>query len=104
MAAVGHRSYRLNIKHIGSKYEGFEQSIKEPLPQAQLQYTNASVPENSKENLSWDGTWLGSKLPVINFTFTLLDFPSAKESCTTPFLQSSKHRSHMKIRKKPYII
>ena len=91
-----------NIKPIGSNIEGFEQSIKELLPQVieQLQHTNATVPEIIKVKLSGDGTWLGSKLHVINFTFTLPDFPNAKASSGNTLLAIFKAPESYKNLKK----
>ena len=42
--------------------------------------TNESVPTTIRVKLSGDGTWIGNKLYVINFTFTLPDFPCAKSA------------------------
>ena len=68
-----------NIKPIGRGIEGFQQSFKEVLEQVLLAHTSVTeITPIIRIKLSGDGTWLGSKLHVINFTFTLPDFPNAK--------------------------
>eukprot|EP00112_Aurelia_sp_Birch-Aquarium-sp1_P017926 Seg4207.1 transcript_id=Seg4207.1/GoldUCD/mRNA.D3Y31 product="hypothetical protein" protein_id=Seg4207.1/GoldUCD/D3Y31 len=92
-----------NIKPMEGSIEWFEPSIKELLPYVilgQLENENFSVPEVVRVKLSGDGTWLGSKLHVINFTFTLPDFPDAKASSRNTLLaifKSSESYDNLKI-------
>ena len=92
-----------NIKPMEGSVEGFEQSIKEVLPQiilGHLENENFTVPEVIRVKMSGDGTWLGSKLHVINFTFTLPDFPDAKASSGNTLLaifKSTESYDNLKI-------
>ena len=92
-----------NIKPMDGRISGFEQSVKELLPQVilrQFDNENFAIPEVIRVKLSGDGTWLGSKLHVINFTFTLSDFPDAKSSSGNTLLaifKSSESYENLKI-------
>ena len=68
-----------NIKPIGRGIEGFQQSVKEVLEYVLLAHSlETQTLETIKIKLSGDGTWLGNRLHVITFTFTLPDFQNAK--------------------------
>ena len=73
-----------DIKAIERGVEGYQQSIRGVLTLILEHYlklmTNESFPTTIRVKLSGDGTWIGSKLHVINFTFTLPDFPCAKSA------------------------
>ena len=92
-----------NIKPMDGSISGFEQSVKELLPQVilrQFDNENFDIPEVIRIKLSGDGTWLGSKLHVIIFTFTLPDFPDAKSSSGNTLLaifKSSESYENLKI-------
>ena len=73
-----------DIKAIERGVQGYQQSIRGVLTFILNYYfklmTNESFPTTIRVKLSGDGTWIGSKLHVVNFTFTLPDFPCAKSA------------------------
>ena len=73
-----------DIKAVERGVEGYQQSIRGVLTLILDHYhklmTNESFQTTIRVKLSGDGTWIGNKLHVINFTFTLPDFPCAKSA------------------------
>ena len=83
-----------DIKAIERGVEGYQQYSRGVLPLLLEHYlklmTNESFPTTIRVKLSCDGTWIGSKLHVIDFTFTLPDFPCANSADGNVLLAISK--------------
>ena len=68
-----------NIYPISGKLIGFQQSICHLLDMVLYRHAAEKfpIPEKIKIKLSGDGTWLGKRIHIVSFTFTLPDFPDA---------------------------
>ena len=61
---------------------------------------NFASPEALRVKLSGDGTWLGSKLHAINFTFNFPDFPDTLTMALHNIVNECKDPSYVKVHDK----